>query len=90
LPERGESWWPSSGIAALVNDGSGLADALAAFDRTRRARCRKIGRLAKVVAGFGADLGGGWRQPARNALLRLAPARLLMRAGTQVVNWTPP
>jgi hypothetical protein len=51
---------------------------------------RKIGRLARMVAGFGADLGGGWRQPARNALLRLAPARLLMRAGTQVVNWTPP
>jgi 2-polyprenyl-6-methoxyphenol hydroxylase-like FAD-dependent oxidoreductase len=77
-------------IAAAVNDGSGLGGALAAFDRTRRARCRRIGRLAEVVARFGADLGGGWRQPARNALLRLAPPRLMMRAGTQVVNWTPP
>ena len=77
-------------IAAPVNDGADLGGALAAFDQTRRARCRKIGRLAKVVAGFGADLGGGWRQPARNAVLRLAPPRLLIRAGTQVVNWTPP
>jgi 2-polyprenyl-6-methoxyphenol hydroxylase-like FAD-dependent oxidoreductase len=77
-------------IAAPVTDGSDLGAALAAFDRTRRARCRKIGRLAKIVAGFGADLGGGWRQSARNAALRLAPPRLMMRAGTQVVNWTPP
>jgi 2-polyprenyl-6-methoxyphenol hydroxylase-like FAD-dependent oxidoreductase len=77
-------------IAAPVNDGSDLGDALAAFDQTRRARCRKIGRMAKMVAGFGADLGGGWRQPARNAVLRLAPPRLLIRAGTQVVNWSPP
>ena len=77
-------------IAAPVNDGADLGAALAAFDRTRRSRCRKIGRLAKMVAGFGADLGGGWRQSARNAALRLAPPRLMMRAGTQVVNWTPP
>jgi 2-polyprenyl-6-methoxyphenol hydroxylase-like FAD-dependent oxidoreductase len=77
-------------IAAPVNDGAGLGGALAAFDQTRRSRCRKIGRLAKMVAGFGADLGGGWRQSARNAVLRLAPPRLLIRAGTQVVNWTPP
>jgi 2-polyprenyl-6-methoxyphenol hydroxylase-like FAD-dependent oxidoreductase len=77
-------------IAAPVSDGSDLAAALAAFDQTRRARCRKIGRLAWMVARFGADLGGGWRQPARNAVLRLAPPRLLARAGTQVANWTPP
>jgi 2-polyprenyl-6-methoxyphenol hydroxylase-like FAD-dependent oxidoreductase len=77
-------------IAAPVSDGSDLGAALAAFDQTRRARCRKIGRLAEMVARFGCDLGGGWRQPARNAVLRMAPPRLLVRAGTQVVNWTPP
>jgi 2-polyprenyl-6-methoxyphenol hydroxylase-like FAD-dependent oxidoreductase len=77
-------------IAAPVSDGSDLGAALAAFDQTRRARCRKIGRLAEMLARFGADLGGGWRQPARNAVLRLAPPRLLVRAGTQLVNWTPP
>jgi len=77
-------------IAAPVSDGSGLGAALAAFDQTRRARCRKIGRLAEIIARFGADLGGGWRQPARNAVLRLARPGLLVRVGTQVVNWTPP
>jgi 2-polyprenyl-6-methoxyphenol hydroxylase-like FAD-dependent oxidoreductase len=77
-------------IAAPADAGAGLGDALAAFDQTRRARCRKIGRMAAMVARFGCDLGGGWRQPARNAVLRLAPARLMLRAGTQIVGWTAP
>jgi 2-polyprenyl-6-methoxyphenol hydroxylase-like FAD-dependent oxidoreductase len=36
------------------------------------------------------EVGGGWRQSARNAVLRLAPPRLLVRAGTQIVDWTAP
>jgi hypothetical protein len=43
-----------------------------------------------MTARFGADLGGGWRQPVRNAMLRLAPPKLLVRAATQVVDWTAP
>jgi 2-polyprenyl-6-methoxyphenol hydroxylase-like FAD-dependent oxidoreductase len=77
-------------IAAPAGAGMGLAGALVAFDQARRPRCRKIGRLSETVARFGADLGGGWRQHVRNAALRLAPARLLLRGGTQVVSWAPP
>jgi 2-polyprenyl-6-methoxyphenol hydroxylase-like FAD-dependent oxidoreductase len=77
-------------IGAPVRDGGDLGAALAGFDQARRSRCRKIARLAVVTARFGCDLGGGWRQPARNALLRLAPPKLLIRAGTQVTDWTPP
>jgi 2-polyprenyl-6-methoxyphenol hydroxylase-like FAD-dependent oxidoreductase len=77
-------------IAAPVSAGAGLDDALAAFDRARRTRCQKIGRLAWVVARFGADLGGGWRQPVRNTLLRLAPPGLMLKAGTRFVDWTAP
>jgi 2-polyprenyl-6-methoxyphenol hydroxylase-like FAD-dependent oxidoreductase len=77
-------------IGAPVRDGADLGAALAGFDLARRPRCQKIGRLAAMTARFGCDLGGGWRQPARNALLRLAPPKLLMRAGTLVVDWTPP
>jgi 2-polyprenyl-6-methoxyphenol hydroxylase-like FAD-dependent oxidoreductase len=77
-------------IGAPVRDGTGLGAALAGFDQARRPRCRKIGRLAVMTARFGCDLGGGWRQTARNALLRLAPPKLLIKAGTQVVDWTPP
>jgi 2-polyprenyl-6-methoxyphenol hydroxylase-like FAD-dependent oxidoreductase len=77
-------------IGAPVRDGADLGSALAAFDQARRPRCRKIGRLAVMTARFGCDLPGGWRQPARNALLRLAPPKLLMRLGTQVVDWTAP
>jgi hypothetical protein len=77
-------------VAAPVCAGAGLATALAAFDETRRTRCRKIGRLSELVARFGADLGGGWRQHVRNNALRLAPPQLLLRGGTQVVSWVPP
>jgi 2-polyprenyl-6-methoxyphenol hydroxylase-like FAD-dependent oxidoreductase len=77
-------------IGAPVRDGADLGGALAAFDQARRPRCQKIGRLAVMTARFGCDLGGGWRQSVRNAVLRLAPPKILVRAGTQVVDWTPP
>jgi 2-polyprenyl-6-methoxyphenol hydroxylase-like FAD-dependent oxidoreductase len=77
-------------IAAPVSAGAGLGTALAAFDQARRPRCHKIARLAVMTARFGCDLGGGWRQQARNAVLRLAPPKLLVRAGTQVVDWSAP
>ncbi len=77
-------------IGAPVRDGADLGSALADFDQARRSRCQKIARLAVVTARIGADLGGGWRQSVRNAMLRLAPPKILMRAGTQVVDWTAP
>ena len=77
-------------IGAPVRDGADLGGALAAFDQARRPRCQKIARLAVITARFGCDLGGGWRQSVRNAMLRLAPPKILVRAGTQVVDWTPP
>jgi 2-polyprenyl-6-methoxyphenol hydroxylase-like FAD-dependent oxidoreductase len=77
-------------IGAPVCAGADLGTALSEFDQVRRSRCQKIARLSVMTARFGADLGGGWRQPARNALLRLAPPKLLVRAGTQVVDWTVP
>jgi 2-polyprenyl-6-methoxyphenol hydroxylase-like FAD-dependent oxidoreductase len=77
-------------VAAPAAAGADLGAALAAFDQIRRARCQKIARMASLAARFGADLGGGWRQPVRNGLLRLAPVRLMARAGTSVVNWTAP
>ena len=77
-------------IGAPVRDGADLGGALAAFDQALRPRCQKIARLAVITARFGCDLGGGWRQSVRNAMLRLAPPKILVRAGTQVVDWTPP
>jgi len=32
----------------------------------------------------------GHRQSVRNAVLRLAPPKILVRAGTQGVDWTAP
>jgi hypothetical protein len=77
-------------IATPVRARGDLAAALTAFDRARRPRCRRIIRTAVVIARVGADLGGGWRQPVRNTLLRLAPAGLFLKVGAPIVRWTPP
>ncbi len=36
------------------------------------------------------DLGGGWRQPVRNAIFRLLPPAPLLKAGQSIVAWTAP
>jgi len=77
-------------IADPVRTGADLGDALDAFDRARRPRCRQIARTGEMIARLGADVGGGWRQTARNSLLRLLPVRPFLRVGSSVVRWTPP
>ncbi len=77
-------------IGVPVQAGGSLGAALTSFDLARRPRCQQIVRTGMLVARFGADLGGGWRQPARNLVLRLAPAGLLIKAGSAVVTWTAP
>ncbi len=67
-----------------------MAAALTAFDRARRPRCQQIARTAAMIARIGADLGGGWRQTARNTLLRLAPTGPLVKAAAPIVRWTAP
>lgn len=77
-------------VAATVTRGGDLAAALTAFDQTRRPRCRQLARQARMLARFGFELGDGWRQSARNTLLRLAPAGPALKAGTGITRWTPP
>jgi 2-polyprenyl-6-methoxyphenol hydroxylase-like FAD-dependent oxidoreductase len=77
-------------IAAPVRAGGDLAMRLAAYDQARRPRCQRIVRTGIMVARFGADLGGGWRQTVRNTVMRLAPPNPLIRAGAPIVRWTPP
>jgi 2-polyprenyl-6-methoxyphenol hydroxylase-like FAD-dependent oxidoreductase len=77
-------------IAGPVLAGGDLVAALSAFDLARRRRCQQIVRTAIMIARFGADLGGGWRQTVRNSVLRLAPASPLLKVGSSVVRWTAP
>jgi 2-polyprenyl-6-methoxyphenol hydroxylase-like FAD-dependent oxidoreductase len=77
-------------IARPVLAGRALAPALTAFDQARRPRGRQIVRAAMTIARFGADLGPGWRQRARNTTVRLLPAGLLVRGGASITRWTPP
>ena len=77
-------------IGAPVAAGGDMAAALAAFDGARRRRCRQIARTALLTARFGCDLGGGWRQPVRNAIFRRLPAAQLVKAGQSIVGWAAP
>jgi 2-polyprenyl-6-methoxyphenol hydroxylase-like FAD-dependent oxidoreductase len=77
-------------IAAPVRSGADLAATLVTYDRARRPRCQEIVRTGIMVARFGADVRGGWRQTARNTLLRLTPPGPAMRLGMPIVRWTPP
>ena len=77
-------------VGAPVATGGSLAPALAGFDQARRPRCRALGRASVLSARFGAHLGGGLRQPVRNALLRLAPASAVNRGADAAMGWTPP
>jgi 2-polyprenyl-6-methoxyphenol hydroxylase-like FAD-dependent oxidoreductase len=77
-------------IGAPVRASGDLASALAAYDGARRPRCRRIARTAILTARFGCDLGGGWRQPVRNAIFRLLPPAQLVKAGQSIVGWTAP
>jgi 2-polyprenyl-6-methoxyphenol hydroxylase-like FAD-dependent oxidoreductase len=77
-------------IAAPVKAGGDLAQQLTAFDRARRPRCQRMVRTGIMVARFGPDLGGGWRQTVRNLVLRAAPPGPLIKVGAPIVRWTPP
>jgi 2-polyprenyl-6-methoxyphenol hydroxylase-like FAD-dependent oxidoreductase len=77
-------------IGVPVRNGGDLAAALAAYDGARRPRCRQIARTAILTARLGCDLGGGWRQPVRNAIFRLLPPAPLLKAGQSIVRWTAP
>lgn len=73
-----------------VAAGGSLAAALEAFDQARRPRCSALSKAAGLSARFGSHLGGGWRQPVRNALMRLTPSALLTRGAEAAMGWTPP
>jgi glycine/D-amino acid oxidase-like deaminating enzyme len=77
-------------IAAPAAAGADLAAALGAFDRTRWPRCRQLARQALLLARLGFEVGPGWRQAARNTLLRLLPAGPAFKAGARITRWTPP
>lgn len=77
-------------VGAPVTAGADLGAALADFDAQRRPRCRALGRAALASARFGSHLGGGWRQPVRNALMRRVPSSAILRGSRAAMGWTPP
>lgn len=60
-------------VAARVDAGDLLDEALVAFDAARRPRCRALARASVQSGRLGSHLGPRW-QGVRNALMRLTPA----------------
>ena len=76
-------------IAQPVDAGMPLQDALAAFDRARRPRCRQVAARSRQTARFGAHVPGGIPQVVRNAVLRAVPAGPAVAASTAFLRWQP-
>lgn len=77
-------------VGAPVAAGGRLSPALAGFDAARRPRTRALARASVATARFGSHLGGGLRQPVRNALMRRTPAGAISRGSQAAMGWTPP
>jgi 2-polyprenyl-6-methoxyphenol hydroxylase-like FAD-dependent oxidoreductase len=77
-------------IGARLAAGADLAAALSAYDAARRPRCRRIARSAIITAALGCDVGGGWRQTARNAVFRRLPVASMMKTGAPIIRWSAP
>lgn len=78
-------------VAARLRTGEAadIDQALAEYDRIRRARTQPIARRARAL-GAVAQWEGRTAVGVRNALLRLAPTRLLARQAATLQSWHPP
>ncbi|GAB3565133.1 FAD-dependent monooxygenase [Amycolatopsis endophytica] len=77
-------------LAAAIAGHERVEDALAHYDRERRPRSQAIARRSDQAGRFGTRLTNPLAVAARNAVFRLAPASLSVRAATAAAHWTPP
>ncbi|WBB68173.1 FAD-dependent oxidoreductase [Micromonospora sp. WMMD812] len=76
--------------AACAGGADGLPAALAAYDRQRRPRSQAIARAAYRTGRYGQQLRNPVAVAARDALLRLTPARAALRGMARYADWQPP
>ncbi len=76
-------------LAALVADGADLAAGLRRYDSIRRARTAPIARRSRHVGRI-AQAGSPVAATLRNALIRVTPARSVVRAAEKMHAWQPP
>jgi 2-polyprenyl-6-methoxyphenol hydroxylase-like FAD-dependent oxidoreductase len=75
-------------LAAMLAAHPAVESALAAYDRERRARCRRIARRSRLIGTV-----AQWsRAPAavRDRVLRLSPSWTMLRALEPALTWRPP
>ncbi len=76
--------------AACAATPDDVPAALAAYDRLRRPRSQEVARASARTGRFGQQLRHPVAVGARNALLRLTPARASLRGMARYADWRPP
>lgn len=76
-------------LVALLDEHNDARAALAAYDRERVPRTRKVVEASARI-GRVAQLSNPVAASVRNALLRLVPASAVLRASDETAGWTPP
>ncbi|MFI8966110.1 FAD-dependent monooxygenase [Streptomyces sp. NPDC053493] len=71
-------------------DGGGIDTALARYDGVRRPRTTAVAAAARQAGRMGQQLSHPLAVPLRDALMRLAPSGLAVRAILRHAAWTPP
>ncbi|NUP23309.1 MAG: NAD-binding protein [Streptomyces sp.] len=77
-------------LAAALADEPTVASALARYDAERRPRSQSVARAARRAGRMGQQLTHPLAVAVRNTALRLAPARVTVRAILRHAAWTPP
>jgi 2-polyprenyl-6-methoxyphenol hydroxylase-like FAD-dependent oxidoreductase len=76
-------------LAAAMTRDADVPAALAAYDQARRSRTQRLVRASAQVGRI-AQWQGPLATTLRDALARLTPARVYLRASAETLSWTPP
>lgn len=79
-------------LGHLCATGSGLplSEALAEYDRQRRPRAQSVARASLMAARTGQQLANPVAVAVRNALMRIAPPAVALKALARPTSWYPP
>lgn len=77
-------------LAAALGSGSDVTSSLAAYDQVRRPRSQSIAKQSTQAGRIGAQLSNPVAVRARNALIRLTPDAVTIRAAVRPTRWDAP
>lgn len=77
-------------LASALSRRPSVPEALDRYDSRRRPRSQRVARAARRMGRFGQRMSNPVAVGARDALVRLTPSALSMRAMATFADWTPP